>query len=222
MGTLKENLPAARWNDLAARLGIVRPLVAFRWLESRYSERSRKYHTARHVNENLAVLDRSRHPEAANPLVEYALWFHDAVYNTFSKKNEHRSAEAAVRVLERSGRPAADRALVRELILATYHATLPSAPAAQLVVDVDLAILGSEAERYAEYELQIRAEYWWVPTKLYRKQRSEILNAFLMRPSIYATHEFRERLERRARNNIGWALEQLDAGRRTFRWTARF
>jgi predicted metal-dependent HD superfamily phosphohydrolase len=43
-----------------------------------------------------------------------------------------------------------------------------------------------------------------------------------MRPSIYATHEFRERYERQARNNVAWGLEQLDFGRQTFRWTRRF
>lgn len=219
---MSETLPIARWEELAVRLGIVKPLVAFRWLESRYAERARKFHTARHINENLAALDRSMHAEAANPLVEYATWFHDAVYNTFSKKNEQRSAEAAVRVLERSGRSAAERDLVRDLILVTRHASLPAEPPLQLMADVDLSILGAGAERYAEYELQVRAEYWWAPSAMYRRQRSEILHRFLMRPSVYATHEFRERYERQARNNIGWGLEQLDAGRRTFRWTARF
>ncbi len=219
---MKETLVAARWNELAARLGLVKPLVAFRWLESHYEEPARKYHTTHHINECLAILDRSNHGDAANPLVEYALWFHDAIYNTFSRRNEERSAEAALRVLERSGRPVADRALVRELILATRHGKKPESPPAQLVTDVDLAILGAHADRYAEFELQIRAEYWWVPTALYRKQRGAILTSFVRRPSIYATHEFRERYERQARNNIAWGLEQLAFGRATFRWTARF
>jgi predicted metal-dependent HD superfamily phosphohydrolase len=219
---VKETLAAARWNDLAARLGIVKPLVAFRWLEAHYEERARKYHTPHHINECLAILDRSTHPEAGNPLVEYALWFHDAIYNTFSRRNEERSAEAAVRVLERSGRPAAGREIVRSLILATRHGVQPGDPAAQLVVDIDLAILGADADRYAEFELQIRAEYWWVPTALYRKQRAAILTSFVNRSSVYATHEFRERYERQARNNIAWGLDQLSFGRATFRWTARF
>ncbi|MGH8129917.1 MAG: HD domain-containing protein [Steroidobacteraceae bacterium] len=219
---MKETLVAARWDDLAARLRIVKPLVAFRWLESHYEQSARKYHGPRHINECFGILDRAHHPEASNPLVEYALWFHDAIYNTFSKKNEERSAEAAVRVLERSGRPAADSALVRALILATRHGVQPAAPPLQLLVDIDLAILGADADRYAEFELQIRAEYWWVPTALYRKQRCAILNSFVMRPSIYATHEFRDRYERQARNNIAWGLEQLNFGRQTFRWTARF
>ena len=219
---MKETLVAARWNDLAARLGIVKPLIAFRWLESHYEESARKYHTPHHINECLGILDRAHHPDADNPLVEYALWFHDAIYNTFSRKNEERSADAAVSVLKRSGRPAAGFDIVRSLILATQHGVQPTEPAAQLLVDIDLAILGADADRYAEFELQIRAEYWWVPTALYRTQRSAILNSFVQRSSIYATHEFRERYERQARNNIAWGLEQLNFGRQTFRWTARF
>jgi predicted metal-dependent HD superfamily phosphohydrolase len=219
---VKETLAVARWNDLAARLGIHKPLVCYRWLEAHYEESARKYHTPHHINECLAILDRSNHPEAANPLVEYALWFHDVIYNTFSRRNEERSSDAAIQVLTRSGRPASDCALVRELILATRHGIQPSEPAAQLVVDIDLAILGSDADRYAEFELQIRGEYWWVPTALYRKQRAAILTSFVRRSSVYATHEFRERYERQARNNIAWGLEQLAFGRATFRWTARF
>lgn len=219
---MKETLSDSRWSELSARLGIVKPLTAFRWLESHYRERARKYHDARHVNECLRELDRSQHPEASNPLVEFALWFHDAVYNTFSKRNEERSAEAAVAVLEHSGRPAADCALARALILATRHGVQPTEPPLQLLVDIDLAILGASAERYAEFELQIRAEYWWVPTGMYRRQRAAILKSFVQRQSIYTTHEFREQYERQARNNIVWGLEQLNAGLATFRWTARF
>lgn len=219
---MKETLSDSRWSELATRLGIVNPLVAFRWLQSHYAERARKYHTAHHINECLGILDRAHHEQASNPLVEYALWFHDAIYNTFSKKCEARSADAAVQVLKRSGRPDEDWALVRRLILATRHGVQPTEAPLQLLTDIDLAILGADADRYAEYELQIRAEYWWVPTLMYRKQRASILKSFVNRPSIYATHEFRERLERQARNNIAWGLEQLNFGIATFRWTARF
>jgi predicted metal-dependent HD superfamily phosphohydrolase len=150
---VKETLAASRWDDLASRLGILKPLVAFRWLQSRYEERARMYHTPHHVNECLAQLDRAQHPEAANPLVEYALWFHDAIYNTFSRKNEERSADAAAQVLARSGRPGPDSLLVRRLILATRHGQQPEEPPLQLLVDIDLSILGASADRYAEFEL---------------------------------------------------------------------
>jgi len=111
---------------------------------------------------------------------------------------------------------------VRELILATCHDARPESPPAQLLCDVDLAVLGADADRYAEFELQVRAEHWWMPTALYRKHRAEILTSYARRPSIFATHEFRERFEHQARNNIVWGLEQLSIGSATFRWTARF
>ena len=219
---MRETLSASRWMELASRLRIADPMRTFKWLDARYAERARKYHTARHINECLAILGRAKHPEAPNPLLEYALWFHDAIYSTFSRQNEERSADRAAAVLARSGAQTADIELTRSLILATRHAVMPAGAPQELVVDVDLAILGADADRFREFELQIRAEYWWVPTTLYRKQRIAVLRSFAMRQSIYSTHEFREHYERIARNNIAWALEQLNFGAATFRWTARF
>jgi predicted metal-dependent HD superfamily phosphohydrolase len=219
---MKETLSESRWSELATRLHIADPIKVFRALQVHYEGRGRKYHTAHHINECLAELGRARHADAANPLVEYALWFHDAVYNTFSSKNERRSADWAAHVLENSGTQPASIETVRSLIMATRHGEQPTDPTHQLLVDVDLAILGADADRFREFELQIRAEYWWVPTALYRKQRCAILQSFMMRMSIYSIHEFRERYERLARNNIAWALEQLNFGTSTFRWTARF
>ncbi len=219
---MKETLSESHWSELATPLHITDPVNVFRALEVHYEGRGRKYHTAHHINECLSELARARQPEAENPLVEYALWFHDAVYNTFSSKNELRSADWAAHVLEKSGAPPASIETVRSLIMATRHGEQPTDPAHQLLVDVDLAILGADPDRYRDFELQIRAEYWWVPTALYRKQRIALLRSFIMRQSVYATHEFRERYERLARNNISWAMEQLDFGTATFRWTARF
>ena len=142
---MKETLSASRWGELATRLQIVDSVKVFRALEVHYEGRSRKYHTAHHINECLSEFARARHPEAANPLVEYALWFHDAVYNTFSSKNELKSADWAAHVLEKSHAPPVSIDAVRSLIMATCHGVQPSDPAQQLLVDVDLAILGADA-----------------------------------------------------------------------------
>ena len=220
---MKETLSESRWSDLATRLRIADPVKVFRALEVHYEGRGRKYHTAHHINECLSELDRARHPEAANPLVEFALWFHDAFYNTFSSKNESRSADWAEYVLEKSGAAPASIELVRSLILATRHGQQPTEPATSTA--------GGRGSRHPRRRrrpvprvssCRSRAEYRWVPTALYRKQRCAILQSFMMRLSIYSTHEFRERYERLARNNIAWAMEQLSFGTSTFRWTARF
>jgi predicted metal-dependent HD superfamily phosphohydrolase len=91
---------------------------------------------------------------------------------------------------------------VHELVLATRHTAVPDGPAAQLLVDIYLAILGAPVERFEEYERQIRAEYAHVPGWLFRRTRRVILRGFLERPFLYGTAHFRAALESRARANL--------------------
>lgn len=90
--------------------------------------------------------------------------------------------------------------------MATCHSALPESPDAQLLVDVDLSILGALPPRFAEYEEQIRQEYAFVPEDLFRRKRGEILRAFLDRPVIYSTPHFQAALETRARDNLRLAI----------------
>jgi predicted metal-dependent HD superfamily phosphohydrolase len=76
-------------------------------------------------------------------------------------------------------------------------------------VDVDLAILGAAPERFAEYELQVRQEYAWVPGLLFRRKRRALLGQLLARPRIYATESFHQALELRARDNLRHSLARL-------------
>jgi predicted metal-dependent HD superfamily phosphohydrolase len=98
---------------------------------------------------------------------------------------------------------------VRAHILATRHEAPATAPDSQLVVDVDLSILGADEAAYAEFEANVRQEYRWVPRVLFRKKRAEILESFLARPQIYSTEPFRERYELRARRNLAEAIIAL-------------
>lgn len=70
------------------------------------------------------------------------------------------------------------------------------------LVDIDLAILGADPARFAEYDTQVREEYRWVPESVYRSKRREVLAGFLARPAIYGTGRFRDHLEGRARENL--------------------
>jgi predicted metal-dependent HD superfamily phosphohydrolase len=80
---------------------------------------------------------------------------------------------------------------------------------AEIVVDVDLSILGAAPERFEEYERQIRAEYRWVPGFLFRRKRAKILQEFLARPRIFSTQTFIDRYEQQARANIARSLTRL-------------
>ena len=171
-----------------------------------YAEPQRHYHTQQHLEECLALLEQVRdlaeHPEE----VEMALWFHDAIYDVKGSGNEERSAEWAHRALVAAGVTPKAAERVRQLVLVTRHDGVPGNVDEQVLVDIDLAILGAERPRFDEYERQIRDEYAFVPGFLFRRKRRQILRTFLDRPVLYSTAMLRERLEARARENLRRAI----------------
>lgn len=174
-----------------------------------YREPQRRYHSLQHLTECLALLrehlDLAKQPGE----VEIALWFHDAVYDVKASDNEQKSADWAARSLTEAGvsQEVIDR--VVQLIMATRHAVLPQGRDQQLLVDIDLAILGSARERFLEYEQQIGEEYSWVPEVLFRHKRRAVLEEFMARSPIYNTAALRQQFERQAHDNLAFSLERL-------------
>lgn len=208
-------LTARRWLELWQRLGAARradgALAAdFAALTARYAETHRHYHTAQHIAECLAHFDSARAACAHEAEVELALWFHDAIYEPRAKDNEAQSAAWAARVMREAGLSHESAARVHALIMKTCHDALPETADEQVLVDIDLAILGAEATRFDEYEQQVRAEYGWVPQFLFNRTRRKILEGFLARPSIYSTAHFRHQLEKKARENLARSLAALN------------
>jgi predicted metal-dependent HD superfamily phosphohydrolase len=143
--------------------------------------------------------------------VQLALWFHDAIYDTRAQDNEERSARWAAESLSGADAPGEAAARVHALVMVTRHAAVPSGADAELLVDVDLSILGAPEARFAEYERQVRQEYAWVPEAGFRKARARVLESFLARPRIYSTSWFKRRLEERARANLARSIVELSS-----------
>jgi predicted metal-dependent HD superfamily phosphohydrolase len=205
------NIGGEQWQRLWSALG-ARSVNGglFNQLVRAYGEPQRHYHTLQHLRECLA------HCEAAAALarrpaeVELALWFHDAVYDPQRQDNEERSADWAVRSIRAAGCDEEVAQRVRALVLATRaHQAEGDDPDTQLLLDIDLAILGASPARFAEYERQVRAEYGHVPQPRWREGRARVLGGFLARPRLYATAPFHDALEAGARANLGRALAAL-------------
>ena len=177
----------------------------------RYAEPWRHYHALQHLGECLGAFDATLHLAARPAEVEAALWFHDAVYALQQADNEEQSAQLAQRVLGDAGVASEATSRVMDLILVTRHTAIPQAPDEQLLVDIDLSILGAPAARFAEYERQIRAEYSFVPQELFAEKRRAILQSFLARPRLYSTAHFFTVLEARARANLAGAVGGLQS-----------
>lgn len=196
----------ALWSRLGAQKNGV---DVFQQLAAAYAEPTRFYHTAAHIADCLNQLDWGRDLAVRPDEVEGALWFHDAVYVPGASDNEDRSARMAESALSAGAalREVSER--VARLVIATNHRDLASDPDAQLVCDIDLSILGRDADEFGEFERRIRQEYAWVPEPLYRRGRSEVLTGFLRRRSIYHTDRFAERYEAAARRNLEQVLAFL-------------
>jgi predicted metal-dependent HD superfamily phosphohydrolase len=189
--------------------------IAVEWFDKiarNYDEPHRRYHNQEHIAHCLAEF-RSARQLTENPAeVELALWLHDVIYDPRRGDNEEQSAEFA-RALCREARAGdlVERRVV-DLILVTKHNATPVNADAQLVVDIDLAILGQPEERFWRYEREIREEYAFVPEEVFRAKRAEILEKFLERERIYATDFFFGKYEELARENLRKSIAALRNG----------
>lgn len=179
-------------------------------LLSAYNEPQRAYHTQQHLAECLHLFNEYSQYAVQPEAVEIAIWFHDAIYDLHAPDNEEQSAKWAIQALLDNGIDQKKAQRVHDLIMATQHHASPDDPDKQLLVDIDLAILGAEPERFHEYEQQIRQEYSFVPEATFTVKRQEVLQAFYDRPKIYSTPVLQKRFERQAKANLAQALTSLN------------
>ena len=180
-------------------------------LASAYGQSHRAYHNADHVTECLAALRKHRHLAERPAEVEVAIWFHDAVYETRRPDNEEASARWARNYLEHEGAEESTIDRIEQLILATKSHVAESADA-EILLDIDLGVLGQEPQVFEAYDENIRREYDWVPEEAYRAGRRAILQGFLARSHIYCTDDFRRAFEAQARRNLQRKLAELSDG----------
>ncbi len=186
-----------------------------------HREPHRHYHTAMHVTwvlRHVASITAACTVDDVG-VVEAAALFHDAIYDPRASTNEAASATLASDVLTAAGWAAKRCATVEQLILATAHqpatshgtaATVPATPslAERVLVDADLAILGSDPASYRAYANGVRAEYAHVAEPEWVVGRSAFLRGMLARPGIFSTPPMHNR-EVRARANLSGELTGL-------------
>ena len=124
-----------------------------------HAQPHRHYHTQQHLEECLLHFQRLQAAPDRPAVVEMALWFHDAIHEPAAPDSETRSAAWAEQALLTAAVEPDTAGRVRNLVLATRHTALPASLDEKVLVDIDLAILGAQPARFAEYELQIRDEY---------------------------------------------------------------
>ncbi|MEM8849976.1 MAG: hypothetical protein AAGE03_08055 [Pseudomonadota bacterium] len=143
------------------------------------------------------------------PVLACAIWFHDAVYGLYASDNEEKSADLARDFLTECDVDPKIAARVADLVICTKTHEAKGNPDAELMVDIDLSILGADSGTYDQFERDVRAEYRSVPGFIFSPKRKKILKRFLDRPRIYHTQFFRDRLETQAGSNLNRAIAGL-------------
>ena len=201
------------WQRLLELFGIERIAVEKTYMQivEAYSTPGRHYHTLAHIQQVLATIQSLENQVRDLPTVLFATWFHDIIYDNQAANNEENSAEYARDFLTLLNIPNQIIINVSRLILSTkYHQIAWNDFDNKVLLDADLAILGTSRENYREYMQAIRQEYAWVPKKEYIVGRKTILEGFLKRPRIYLTEELSTLLEVSARENIQAEIVFLD------------
>lgn len=207
---------APRFRALWQRtIGCDRSDKVYAALDAGYGSPTRAYHTWSHIAALLSELDQVRGvPEftgVAFDEVELAIFFHEAVYDPAQHDNEAKSAALLLDLA--SGKAWDESALKRVAALteATIDHAVSSDPATQLMVDLDLSILGAPPHIYASYVAGNRQEYAHVPDALWAHGRRAVLARFLNRERILQTAYFRMRIETAARANLQSECDQLSS-----------
>ncbi|ESQ90791.1 hypothetical protein ABAC460_08145 [Asticcacaulis sp. AC460] len=172
----------ALWRDIAAA----------------YSEPHRYYHSLSHIAAVAAQFDSVQDGFEDPDQALLALFFHDIVYDPARRDNEAVSAQRL-----RDALPGIDVDRACRHILAT-QAHLPSDdPDTNLVLDIDMSVLGAEWPDYLAYARGVYREY--VPVygpEAYAAGRVALfLNPTLERDHIFLTSAFADR-DAQAKQNL--------------------
>jgi len=198
-----------RWQSLMQKFEFSLNVDTFNKLVKAYDEPHRRYHTAAHINACLAHLDDVKNQATHSEEIEMALWFHDAIYKPFSKTNEKDSAEWCRQFLlhNNAQSDAIDRIVTMIEITETHNAS--SATDQNLMLDIDLSILGTRTEVYDQFEKDVRFEYKLVPWFIFKNNRKKILQNFLSRERIFQHDYFHQKLEQQEHLNLNRVVASL-------------
>lgn len=172
-------------------------LISTLWreIDKAHTVPTRHYHTLIHLKQIYKALP------TINIMSEFAIFYHDIVYDASRNDNEEKSAclcEKRLKYLKVSTKL---RSQVIQLIRETKTHEA-SSPTNALFLDADLAILGSTWESYENYLQNVRKEYLIYSDDVYNVGRKKVLKQFLKKERIYISEYFYERYEQQARKNI--------------------
>jgi len=198
------------WSDTMRHFQFEDNKLEFERIKLAYNENHRHYHNLNHIS-SLFELIKSYNQPKTNYALNLAIFYHDIEYKILGKNNELHSAKQAFEFLSNQKADQKLKTKVYDLILATLHNEQPKNIDEAILMDIDIAILGSNSLQYEEYCSKIRKEYQLIPWIIYKKKRCSIMKMFLNKENIFHTPYFRNKFEATARRNIENEIKSLSS-----------
>ncbi len=173
----------------------------------KYTEKHRTYHNLQHLKELFINFDIFKDKLNKPDIIAFSIFYHDIIYNVWSKKNEEKSADFAVDKLSGIINDSNIKEIYNQIIATKTH--IADSIDTKWLVDFDLIILGQSTETYTNYSNLIREEYKTVPNFIYKKGRKKVLQHFIKKPFIFATEEVRQLYEKKSKENLSNELKSL-------------
>lgn len=178
-------------------------------IETAYSKKRRYYHTLHHLDNLVQQLLPVKNEIADWDVLLCSIFYHDIVYSTMKKDNEEKSAELAVKRLNKTTLDKDRIEACKKQIIATKKHIITNDVDTDLFTDADLSVLGASPAVYDTYATNVRKEYYIYPDGLYKPGRRKVLEHFLLMDRIYKTKHFAGLYEKQARINLQREADSL-------------
>ncbi|EDM43566.1 hypothetical protein SCB49_08248 [unidentified eubacterium SCB49] len=183
-------------------------LECWKEIEAKHSQKSRHYHNLTHVCAMLEQIDLVQDSIKLLDVMLFSVFYHDIIYKSSRRDNEHQSALLFKKRIANTSFLKVDD-VVKQIEATKLH-QLSACSDTNILLDIDMSILGQDHLTYMQYAKAVRKEYKMYPDFLYNPGRIKVLKSFL-ETRIFKTPYFYERYEVVARKNINLELEMLSA-----------
>jgi predicted metal-dependent HD superfamily phosphohydrolase len=176
-------------------------------IENNYSSKSRHYHNLEHLKNMLLELNKIQSEVKDLDCLLFAIYYHDIIYKPSKSNNEHQSALTFENRITKTSFDKLNKCMSQ--IEATKEHKISNDYDTNILLDLDLSVLGKNPQEYKKYCESIRKEYQIYPDFMYRKGRKKVLKSILELNFIYKTEYFKQLYENQAKENLKLELKQL-------------
>lgn len=180
----------------------------FAGLMDMYTEKWRAYHNIEHIKACLNYFDDCKSHADFADAIEFAIWFHDCIYQLGESDNEAHSRDWFIRQSTGYIVPAVTRHVDR-LIMDTRHLSVPDSDDGKLIADIDLTSFGLPWDEYLSDSHAVQAELSLINNGCEVTSKILFLENLVDDGQIYYSDYYLTHFEQKAQDNVQRHLHLL-------------